>query len=373
MPVFSIRRRAFTLVELLVVIAIIGILVALLLPAIQAAREAAWRAKCASNLKQLGVALHNYHDTFGSLPFGRGGTEGGGTYPTTETNGGTVSGFVPLTPFIEEGALYDQLATGGPMVSMVDGSTNTFAAYGPRPWRTHFPPWTTQIGALVCPSDPNTKPDATNSLGRRNYVLCWGDKIHNANLQRAPNSNSSEDLNGRGVFAFESGVSFRDIGDGTANTLAMSEACIVQGDAASAHQAVRGGLATGWSTTPAACLARVNPADIRQLLGATYHSNRGHIWAQGQFHHAGFSTTVAPNGPNCSAGGRGASPNIAAAQSYHPGGVNAVMCDGSTRFINESIDTGNLAAPNPVTGEPSPYGVWGALGSRSGGEPPTDF
>jgi len=360
-------------VELLVVIAIIGILVALLLPAIQSAREAARRTECGNNLKQLGVALHNYHDTHGTFPSGRGGTGGGGAFPA-ETNGNTVSAFVALTPFIEEGALYDQIATGGPMVSTENGSgPRTFLPFGPRPWRTHFPPWRTQIDGLACPSDPHSKPDAPNSLGRRSYVTCWGDKLYRTNAQRAPYSHSNDTFNGRGVFGFRSGVSFRDIIDGTANTLAMSEACIVQGDAASAHRAVRGGLAQFNFSRPSQCMNRINPSDRRRIRGSVYHSNRGHIWAQGQFHHSGFSTTVPPNGPNCSRGNRGHQWSIAAAQSYHIGGVNAVMCDGSTHFINESIDAGNQARTNnfTATGRPSPYGVWGALGTRDAGEPPT--
>ena len=363
------RRSGFTLVELLVVIAIIGILVALLLPAIQAAREAARRTQCSNNMKQIGIGLHNYHDTHNSFPFGRGGTGGGGGFPQ-ESNGNTVSGFVPLCPFMEEGPLYEQIAGGGPQVSTENGSgPRTFRPYGPRPWRTHFPPWRTQIDNLVCPSDPHRKPDGANSLGRRNYVLCWGDKYHHANNQRAPYSSSNNNLNGRGVFGYHSGVTTGDILDGTSNTIAVSEACIVGGDAADAHRTVKGGLARRSLNRPWNCLMAINPNNPKMLRGNTYHSNRGHIWAQGQFHHSGFSTIMPPNGPNCTSGGsRGASPHYATAQSYHPGGVNAVMADGSTHFVNESIDTGNLRAAQPVGIAHSPYGVWGAMGSRSGGD-----
>jgi prepilin-type processing-associated H-X9-DG protein len=360
------------LVELLVVIAIIGILIALLLPAVQAAREAARRSQCSNNLKQIGLALHNYHDVHKCFPFARGGTIDGPGYPL-EGNGNTVSGFVPLCPFMEQGPLYDRIRGGGTQTSMEDGSVDTFSPYGPRPWRTHFPAWTTQIPTLQCPSDPNNAPDPDNSLGRSNYKFCWGDKSHNANNQRAPYSGSNENLNGRGVFAFQSSVRTADILDGTSNTIAMSEACIVEGDAASAHQQVRGGLACGvgnLGNNPSLCLAVIAP-DGKTVLGSTYHSNRGHIWAQGQFHHNGFNTVLPPNSPNCAANcnGRDASPSIHSAQSYHPGGVNVVMADGSTHFISETIDTGIVTAPQPIGGQPSPYGVWGALGSRNGGEP----
>jgi prepilin-type N-terminal cleavage/methylation domain-containing protein/prepilin-type processing-associated H-X9-DG protein len=356
------RRSAFTLVELLVVIAIIGILIALLLPAVQAAREAARRSQCTNNLKQYGVALHNYHDTYKVFPFARGGTGGGGSLAS---NGNTVSGFVPLCPFVEQEPLYMTIKQGGTYNGI------NFPPYGPRPWITTFPPWTQQIPVLQCPSDGYSEPDADERLGRSNYKFCWGDKSHNANNQRAPYSGDNENLNGRGVFGFRSSVKIADIRDGTSNTIAMSEACIVQGNSSAVMRLVRGGSAAnvnGMQNNPSNCLARVG-ADGR-YVGAVLHSNRGHIWTQGQFHHNGFSTILPPNGPNCSVNtDRGGSPNICSAQSYHPGGVNVLMADGSTHFVSETIDTGNLTARQPVAGERSPYGVWGALGSREGGEP----
>jgi prepilin-type N-terminal cleavage/methylation domain-containing protein len=107
-------RRAFTLVELLVVIAIIGILVALLLPAIQAAREAARRTQCNNNLKQIGVALHNYHDVFKSFVYMKGGTNGYGDASRFDGNYNRRSGIISLLPFMEQGALYDIIQAGDP-------------------------------------------------------------------------------------------------------------------------------------------------------------------------------------------------------------------------------------------------------------------
>jgi prepilin-type N-terminal cleavage/methylation domain-containing protein len=127
-------RLGFTLVELLVVIAIIGILVALLLPAIQSAREASRRSACGNNLKQLGVALHNYENTYKALPihYGQGGNAAGTPY--NNTNGGR-SWFVAILPYIEQQALYDQI-TPGPLT---DPANTTVAA--------------TKLPALLCPSD----------------------------------------------------------------------------------------------------------------------------------------------------------------------------------------------------------------------------
>jgi len=108
------KNQAFTLVELLVVIAIIGILIALLLPAVQAAREAARRSQCTNNLKQFGLANHNYHDTYKALPARRGGTS---SYPNpgssrSHANFDRLSPFIPLLPFYEQGAMYDQIKAG---------------------------------------------------------------------------------------------------------------------------------------------------------------------------------------------------------------------------------------------------------------------
>ena len=113
------RRRGFTLVELLVVIAIIGILVALLLPAVQAAREAARRMQCTNNHKQLGLAVHNYHDTYKSLPARAGGTQG----PTNLDNQGWLSAWIVLLPFYEQAPMYEQITAGD-------------AANGISPWGT---------------------------------------------------------------------------------------------------------------------------------------------------------------------------------------------------------------------------------------------
>lgn len=131
----SLRRSAFTLVELLVVIAIIGVLVALLLPAVQAAREAARRSQCVNNLKQLGLATHNYHDVYQAMPPRRGGTTG--TFLDINgdnrgnINGGRLSAFVVLLPFYEQQAMYDQIKAGG-------GSPNS-APHGRAAWQNWSP------------------------------------------------------------------------------------------------------------------------------------------------------------------------------------------------------------------------------------------
>jgi prepilin-type N-terminal cleavage/methylation domain-containing protein len=160
------RVRGLTLVELLVVIAIIGVLVSLLLPAVQAAREAARRMQCGSNLKQLGLALHNYHDTYGTFPYRQGGTGQPAPGEGGPGNGNAGGGFIVLLPFFEQGPLYDQIAADG---------------FGPRPWDANYAPWQVGISTLVCPSDqaPVTIHDAWygNHEGRTNYNFSSGDWI----------------------------------------------------------------------------------------------------------------------------------------------------------------------------------------------------
>src|SRR6188508_3529740 len=169
-------QRAFTLVELLVVIAIIGVLVALLLPAVQAAREAARRSQCSNALKQFGLALHNYGDVFKVFPARRSGTDGtiGNDTGRTMANYQRMSAFIPLLPFIEQKPLFDAIAAGGKY-----GST-TYAPGGPAAWNTSYPPFRTQVPILLCPSD-KTPPPTASQVGRNSYAFSLGDQITNHN------------------------------------------------------------------------------------------------------------------------------------------------------------------------------------------------
>jgi prepilin-type N-terminal cleavage/methylation domain-containing protein/prepilin-type processing-associated H-X9-DG protein len=356
-------RRGFTLVELLVVIAIIGILIALLLPAVQAAREAARRSQCTNNLKQVGLALHNYHDTYKVFPARAGGTQAGGY---TMSNEGQLAATIVLLPFMEEQPLWDLITSPqtGPNVP----------AYGGAPWWDQFRAWNNQPDGLLCPSDGGgsrrkTKMQGANN-GSTNYNFCIGDQ--------ATATYSWADRDVRGIFARLVWNGIADIKDGTANTLATSEQVIYidKNNLLKTHGDYV--IETGaMDQNPTLCLAHKGPGG--KIVGASpddWHHLRGVWFAGGYCMVQGFSTILPPNSVNCASAGGEWGWGIFPPDSYHPGGVNAGMADGSVRFVSETVDSGNLSAPNLVdpnwpngalSGQ-SPYGVWGAMGSKAGGE-----
>jgi len=330
------RLAGFTLVELLVVIAIIGVMVGLLLPAVQAAREAARRMACTNNMKQFGLGLHNYHDTFKILPPRQGGSQTG-----TINNGTRLNGLVGLLPFLEQAPLYDMISG-----SLTIGAT-TFPPMGPVPWDGAYTPWQTQVPMFICPSEAMHR--SSDTIGKHSYKFCSGDALNVNNT--IP----------RGVFGYYSRVGLRDILDGTSNTIFMSERAFPM----SGTDMNNTGTGTNL-TIPAECNAQFDRTTLLYTAGNSDWSGRR--WCDGGAGFAGFNTILPPNSPSCAHNSHDAQNGFYSASSRHPGGVHILLADGATRFVSNSIDAGNQAvsADNPSGG--SQFGIWGRLGTRIGRE-----
>lgn len=365
------KRTGFTLVELLVVIAIIGILVGLLLPAVQAAREAARRMQCSNNLKQLGLAIHNYESAHKKFPFRRGGSVGTNDAARRSGNFRRLSGFVPLLPYIEQAPLANQISGGeidaiGPIPP--GGPAGWYGANG------GYGPWKVQIPTYQCPSD---NPIKSASHGTNCYAFSMGDWAGATASPRRFNDNALNDRGPFGSFSIPKG--FNSISDGTSNTIAMSER-VFHGNVGIRNSLgtddVRKFVAVNQASvlaSPGACLATA----VGQYYapGVRVKARFGSLWTDGQAERVAFNTILGPNKPSCVIDGNGNADSIGGlltASSNHTGGVNAVFMDGSVHFISENIDTGNVALP-PVLSGPSPYGVWGALGSAAGGDAVGEF
>jgi prepilin-type N-terminal cleavage/methylation domain-containing protein len=308
----SARSRGFTLIELLVVIAIIAILIALLLPAVQQARESARRTQCKNNLKQLGLAIHNYHDVHNCIPI-------------ADVNGtvNPVSAHARLLPYIEQSALYALVDFNVPY----DHANNVTARM-------------TELPAFRCPSDPTRLPASIG--GRNNYYWNAGNGVvmysSGATGQPAPN----------GIIFHNKRYRFNDITDGLSNTSAMAEKLTSDGS---------NGISTPKTDTFAPgtypnnadeATLQCNAVDVTDLSRQGY-SNVGGPWLQ-QYHSTNqFNHVLPPNGRSCMyPPGRIAT----TANSQHTGGVQILLCDGSARFVSENID----------------IATWRALGSIGDGE-----
>ncbi len=347
-------RVGFTLVELLVVIAIIGILIALLLPAVQAAREAARRSQCVNNLKQLGLAHHNYADVHRVLPMRRGGTSCYGGTDYTKCNADRLSGFIFLLPFLEQTPMYDKIKAGDA----------TYPPFGPAAWYS-WTAWNFSPACLLCPSDPGKGWTATDRRPLNNYAFSVGDQVVAVNNSLV-----------RGVFPAGRSTRLADITDGLSNTIMMSERLLYeQGQTTIADRTVRHVFGerqpvAGIATAPNACLVET---DGQYFKAGQYKGKFGTLWHDGQPERVCFNTVLPPNGPACAGNDN---PNadsydvVIPPASMHPGGVNGLMADGSVHFFSETIDTGNMGTTAPLynSSAESPFGVWGKLGSKNAGE-----
>ena len=339
-------RPGFTLIELLVVIAIIGVLIALLLPAVQAAREAARRSQCTNNLKQLGLAMHNYHDTQGSLPWGQ----------MEDDHWMDFSGLVPILPFLEQAPLYNSLN----MMDLWTATSPALPGYGPNTTATQA-----TVSGFLCPSDPDR---LTTPSGHDNYALCSGSS--------ADSVYTLGPFNGIFIGADPGAVlntrvyGFRDVLDGLSGTAMMSEKVKGVGgfdsprvwDVTKPTSNVYIVASPGNLTSPlpyyTACNSFVPQVGNSGQLqtGQGYNQSVagiGGAWHVGYPSQTRYTHVMPPNNWSCDVGSGGAGQQGAhTASSRHNGGVNLLMGDGSTRFARAT-----------VTKE-----VWWAIGTKANNE-----
>ena len=328
------RIRAFTLIELLVVIAIIAVLISLLLPAVQSAREAARRIQCTNNLKQLGLAAHNYHSSFDTFPTA--------TFTYVPT-GNTWGQHARLLGYVEQGSLYNTINFSFGVVAPESSTTLQ-----------------TSIASFLCPSDFDRMSSSSNTndafgYARNNY------RANGGNDTGALNPKTSVE-NNNGVFVAYQAVSVARITDGTSNTALFAEALLGDGDSNTVS------VPGDWFliTPPSASrLDLYNTCKALNTTGLTGDTNQdsysGRTWVTGWYQATRYTHIIPPNGLSCVYNVNNAPTTIGAVNngatattpsSRHPGGVNAAFSDGSVRFIKSTIDAA----------------TWWALGSTNGGE-----
>ncbi len=329
------RRTGFTLIELLVVIAIIGLLVAVLLPAVQAARETVRRMKCSNNLKQIGLALHSYHDSMSVLPYGVGPDHDGVISTLGTLRDRRYAAQSMILPFLELRSVYDRIdfdvAPFHPFINAATGDPSVMAAHGKNVVNGEAAK--TRIGVYLCPSDL----DRLGSLwGHNNYRMC--------------NGGNWSGRTGNGMFGQAKSVRFAAVTDGLSQTAMVSERAKGTWDKHVFDERSDLYDLTGiWTEAHfrTACDA------LTPIAAAAYNQDveSGQTWLAGNMNWTRYNHVLPPNQISCKNGFTWDGV-ILSASSRHHGGVNVLLGDGSVRFVAETVDAD----------------LWRGLGTIAGGD-----
>jgi prepilin-type N-terminal cleavage/methylation domain-containing protein/prepilin-type processing-associated H-X9-DG protein len=371
------RGRGFTLIELLVVIAIIAVLIALLLPAVQAAREAARRAQCSNNLKQIGLALHNYNSANNVFPPGTSATFNSLTPGCASWTGWSAQAL--MLNYLEQSPMYNAANFSLDPINNNQNFNTTVT-------------WS-KISTFLCPSDPNAG-GASGASGHSNtnsYYASEGTTTTSYNLTdtasgqfMATNNGAPPNCNGgqgsTGLFFFATSYGMQAVTDGTSNTVAFAEGLVGTNQFALSPYNTGVNITTGngyydvWqsiTTVPSSAPGTVmtgilntcNSTFATATSGTSLQTDEGETWAWGAETMSMFNTIVPPSSTQfqwraCRFGCNGCSvvsadhSNITNSNSFHPGGANVLFADGSVHFIKSSIS----------------FGTWWSLGTRARGE-----
>ena len=408
--VFTAKKRiaGFTLVELLVVIAIIGMLIALLLPAVQAAREAARRMQCSNHLKQWALAVHTFHDVHNRIPsdgkdphWMRRRADTGGRIDASWHYGWRTM----LLPYTEQSAIHAELVAGcdwaasqTPHVGADDQNATPSAGIA-QPWSAVYAnntvhgktntPFGERFSILGCPTDANFRVSGAGTqshstgLAPSNYMGCngdhmtnweWGEHGNNRGLIRVHSNTSQPGIN---RIDWGGPIRFTAITDGLSNTMIFSETAVgTDTGNGSNDQNVRSGIARSLSVqnNPPSVCAETRGQGGQFNVASWDGGRKGGRWGQAGHPWSLYQASLPPNSPSCAQGGR-----FMSASSYHTGGVNVAMADGGVRFVNETINAGDptqrLGWPLGFTSNdghqwtgPSTHGIWGAMATPSSGD-----